>query len=439
MASRNKKKAHAKSGPTAHAAHAARRSQAVRPAKGTSSKRLRLLATLLVVIASLASGLYGYRWYQSSQIASLQQMCEQAAAERDWPTLELHARQWAALQPDNAQPWSMAAAAARAMGELTHCAEYLSQLPDSADVSAFHELGLLQMEVLNDPFAARATCLRTLRLHPHDSESSLRLLFIEAMLCNRQAVLEETRRSIAVASDALPTYAYLLSAFWLTFANGNTLNNLWAEIDSDSEVFEVASVVHLFASRQLPELAEQASDDIDEAPLPQEFYEKQVAALHEKYPSNLELLAVTLSNLCQTGDTAGVAQLLSSAPTASLQDGRFWRSKGWLHAASEEWDQAESAYRQALKLSAVDWATQNELAELLRRTQGVEAAREMQQAADTGKNLAVSILKAPNFAVIPNATYQLMADYFEQCGEQHTAQSLRRLLASSQSPESSDQ
>ncbi len=431
MASRNKKRAIPKSDKSARTTHQPR---SIPPSNKSRRSRLRLLGSILVAAAFIAIGLYGYRWYQSNQIAQLKQLCEEAAEERDWPTLEQYARQWAVLQPDDAQPWSMAAAAARAMGELAHCAEYLSQLPDSAELAAFHELGLLQMEILNDPLAARNTCQRTLRLHPQDSESSLRLLYIEAMLCNRQAVLAEAQRSIAVESDTLPTYAYLLSAFWLTFANGHSVNDRWAEMEPDNELFEVASVVHLFASRQLPELAEQASDTVDAAPLPQAYFEEQVATLREKYPDNLELLAVTLSSLCQIGDTAGVAQLLSSAPPAALQDSRFWRSKGWLHAANQESEQAETAYRHALSLSAVDWLSQTELAELLRLTRGLDAARETQQRADVGKNVALSILKAPSFAAISNETYGQMADYFEQCGEQQTAQSLRRHLAADPLP-----
>jgi hypothetical protein len=151
----------------------------------------------------------------------------------------------------------MAAAAARAMGELEQCAQYLSQLPDTAPVEAFHELSLLQMETLVQPLAARDTCQRALRQYPTDTESSLRLLFIYAMLCDRDALVTEAERAIRGGADSRVTYAYWVSAKWLTFSNGVDINRFWMEKQPENEIFEVAAAAHLLFNRDLAGTATQ--------------------------------------------------------------------------------------------------------------------------------------------------------------------------------------
>ncbi len=380
----------------------------------------------LALILLLGGGLLAYRTSLSNSIAELRNSCERARRSGDWPEMERLARQWASLEPGRVTPWTMAAAAARAMGELEQCAQYLAQLPDTAPVEAFHELSLLQMETLVQPLAARDTCQRAIKQYPTDNESSLRLLFIYAMMCDRDALVAEAERAIRSGSDSRVTYAYWVSAKWLTFSNGDDINRFWMEKDPDNEVFEVAAAAHLLFNRDLAGTATQTDAGQMQRQSATENQER-LESLLARYPKNKELLAVALSNLIQVGDVDKFAELLSTAPPETANDNRFWRFKGWYHAAIEEWGEAAKAYEKALQLCPVDFASQNELASVLRRTQGIDAAKETQNKATLGTEVALSILRAANFESMPASDYQKMADYLELCGKTEFAQSLRRL------------
>ena len=398
-----------------------------RPSTGKPNRRFWLIVSVgLAVILLVGGGLVAYRTSLNSSIAELRSSCERARRSGDWPEMERLARQWASLEPERATPWTMAAAAARAMGELEQCAQYLSQLPNTAPVEAFHELSLLQMETLVQPLAARDTCQRALKQYPTDSESSLRLLFIHAMMCDRDALIAEVERAIRSGADSRVTYAYWVSATWLTFSNGYDINRFWLEKQPDNETFEVAAAAHLLFNRDLAGTATQT--DVGQAQRESTTENQQLLqSLMERYPKNKELLAIVLSNLIQLGDVARFAEVLSSAPPETASDSRFWRFKGWYHSATDEWDPAAKAYEQALQLCPVDFASQNELAGVLRRTRGIEAAKETQIKATLGTEVALSILRAANFESMPVSDYQKMADYLELCGKNEFAQRLRKL------------
>ncbi len=384
------------------------------------------LGTGLVLL--LGVGLLVNRWTVGARIIELRRSCDQAVREADWPNLERLARQWAALEPSSVRPWTMAASASRAMGDLKSCAEYLSQLPDSAPVEAFHELSLLQMESLVQPLAARDTCERALRIYPHDNESSLRLLFIHAMLCQRDKITSEALRAIRDAADSRATYAYLFSANWLTFSNGAKLNRFWLEQDPQNEDFQVAELTHetLYRNADDPSAAN-ASETIDPNS-PQLNQLSQVDELRTRFPQRIELRMIALWKLLQAGQVDELGELLESPSESLLADGRYWRYKGWYLAAREEWSAATEAYQRALALSPFDFSSQNELASILRRTQGIEAAQDLQTKANLGIDLQLAFLRAPNFEVVSQTDYLRLADYFELCGKSEISNGLRKHL-----------
>lgn len=379
-----------------------------------------------VAIAAVGGALIAYRSSLNKSIADLRISCERARRNGDWPELERLARQWANLEPSRVAPWTMAAAAARAMGELELCAQYLSQLPDTAPVEAFHELSLLQMETLVQPLAAKDTCQRAIKQYPSDIESSARLLFIHAMMCDRDALIAEAERAIRAGADSKITFAYWISAKWLTFNNGHDLNRFWLEKQPTNSAFEIAAVTHQLSNRDLTG----ATNPTGESQTPSDSAsenQKLLQSLMDRHPSNKELLAISLANLIQAGDTVKFSEVLSSAPAETATDNRFWRFKGWLHSANEEWDEAIQAYGKAIELWPVDFASQNELAGVLRKKQGVEVAKDMQLKATLGTEVALSILRASSFESIPDTDYKKMAEYMELCGKKEFAQGLRRL------------
>ncbi len=267
----------------------------------------------VVAIFVLSGGLLAYRNSLSKSIAELRSECERARRKGDWPEMERFARLWASLEPGRVAPWTMAAAAARAMGDLELCAKYLSQLPDSAPAEAFHELSLLQIESLVQPLAARETCQRAIRQYPSDGELSLRLLFIHAMLCDRDAVLAEAERAIRSDADSRMTYAYWVSAKWLTFANGHEINRFWLEKQPDDESFAVAATAHQMANRDLAGTTTQSNSG-DSSLGSKDEARKLFETLFDRYPKNKELLAIAMNQAIQSGDIEQMSNLLSAAP-----------------------------------------------------------------------------------------------------------------------------
>ncbi len=380
------------------------------------------LGSFLILVVGI--GLLANRWSVGSQIVELRRSCDQAVRASDWPSVERIARQWAVLEPNSVRPWTMAASASRAMGDLKGCADYLAQLPDAAPVEAFHELSLLQMEALVQPLAARQTCERTLRIYPGDNESSLRLMFIDTMLCQRDKVSGEAKRAIRAGADLRATYAYLFTANWITFSNGAKLNRFWLEKDPQNEVFQIAAVAHEIHDRDssTPN-AETTNADASSFNQHTQLYE-----LLERYPHSIELRMIALSKHLQAGQVAEVGELLDVQSEDFLSDGRYWRFRGWYLAAQEQWPEATAAYQRALEIYPFDFSSQNELAGILRRIQGIEASQDMQAKANLGIELQLTFLGAANFEAVSQADYQRLADYLELCGETDFSNGLRKHL-----------
>ena len=245
------------------------------------------------------------------------------------------------------------------------------------------------------------------------------------MMCDRDSLIAEAERAIQTGAGSKATFAYWVSAKWLTFTNGYDVNHFWLEKQPNSETFEVAAAVHRLFNRDLAGSSNQTVSA--QQPVTSSDDQQLLQSLTDRYPKNKEWLVVVLAKLLQAGDTAKFAEALSSAPPETSNDNRFWRFKGWYHSANEEWDESAKAYEKAIQLCPVDFASQTELASVQRRTQGVEAANEMQQKATLGTEVALSILRATKFESIPDADYVKMADYLELCGKTEFAKRLRRL------------
>lgn len=392
-----------------------------------SSRRTTKLLIACLVILAVGLGLRGYLTHQNTQLlAQLQLEVENAADRGDWPQVEILARQWAETQPEEYEPWGYAADAAMSMGDLPRAAGYLSQIPDQSPVEAFHDLSAILMQDLNEPIDAIQACKRGLEIYPADSELHQRLMFYYTMTCQRDAIVKEGHRAIAVGSDTLATYAYLMGARWLTFTNGYQMNNLWLQSDPGSELFEVGAVVHLLSVRDLTTLGLSGLSP-EELGAPKSYYKQQVHELRKKYPTNVELMAVELAILTEDGDSQAVAQALSTAPPETAEDNRFWRFKGWFHASRQEWEQAREALEHSLELYPFDWATEFELVGVLRASEDIGASTAMQQRSMLGQRVTRAIQQAQQIGELhPDSAYDEMEAYFRVCGEDVLADSLRK-------------
>ncbi|RMF45119.1 MAG: hypothetical protein D6753_00955 [Planctomycetota bacterium] len=400
---------------------AQRRQSAVHP-------RWKIVGVILVI----AAGMWGLVQWESGRRARRVEAFRSETMRRlelgDWEGAEAMASRWAVEDP-SPDAWMAAAQAAWEKADAERVAFYLQQIPDPAPLDAYLRLGFIQMEALGDPLACVATCNKTLEYFPDDTETHERLLYFYAMTCQSDLLRREVDRAVQAGADSLTSYAYLLSGQWLRFKNGVEVNQRWLQKYPDEEVFLVGAVLNLTQHPMLEEIARAEMPTADAEPRPREYAAQQVHAMLQRFPQNLELLAEEIRNLCRNGDVPQVARLLAGAPAAALQDNRFWRYKGWLHAAQSEWPDAIAAYRRALEIAPWDWASRLELASAIRATEGVAAAADLQRTADRGKRLVIQIRGSQNIHELePPETYEQMRDYLRDCGRNDLADRIDRLL-----------
>ncbi len=378
---------------------------------------------MIVLLGAL--GLLSTAWFQRKQLDRLGNELKSAERAGNWQRVEILAREWAAQRPQDYESWQAAADAALNLNRPDAAVQYLEAMPDGAPLNAYLQLGYLQMQVLQDPIATKATCDKTLQFYPTDSETHERLLYYYTMTGQRNAITQEAKRALRLGCDTLTTYAYLFGAKWLTFTNGYETNQRWLQKYPDSELFEVASVVHMPSYVFLDVLA-QDSVAAGEEPRPLEYAAECVAELRNKYPQNLELLALETRNLCRAGQVELVAERLSLQLPGMADDNRFWRFKGWYLAQLERWQEALEAYQRALELEPFDWTSQLEIAAVLRATEGFEASATMQNRADTGKRLMMAVQKCPALHQLePPSLYDDLESYFLLCEQEGLARQLR--------------
>jgi tetratricopeptide (TPR) repeat protein len=376
---------------------------------------------LIVVGILLAVGFVaaGYVLFASNRASSLESVCQTARQHEDWPRLEDAGAQWARWEPDKALPWLYAAEGANHQGALVRVADYLTRLPDQdpRTPAGLLELSHLQFGDLNRALDAAETCRRIIQLEPRSAEAHRRLIFFYAMTRQRAKMIAEARRAIEIGADMPETYVYLIGADWIYFANGYDLNSKWLEAYPENELFQVARALSLVGT-----LAVGKSDDTPEAYTT--YYDEMMGRLIEQYPANLEVLDYHLQRAMTRGNPRGVAEFLSQSPPESLEDSRFWRYKGWLHAHRDEFEEAEAAYRRSLEIHPFDWHSHHELADVLRRIGRLDEVERVSDLALRGKQIMRSVLQAPDTQSIPREVTLSMVGYARDCGDTLVAERL---------------
>jgi tetratricopeptide (TPR) repeat protein len=404
-------------------------------ADSVAVERARVRRVVVLLIVGLTLGLLalflwaGWQGWKSYRVRSFQSQCPAARSSQDWKTLESQAQAWAWWQPELALPWVYAAMGAQQQGKLTQAVAYLQQIPDSDPQAPESLLALVdfQFHELNKPFEAEATCQRILRIDPTNGEAHRRLIFFYGMTLQRQKMARQARQAIERHCEVPETYVHLLGADWLTFSNAYELNGRWLENDPDNELLLVARALHYVGSRALDE---EASEVQDASGLRKTaLHEKVLTEYLRRFPRNLELLSYFLKQACLSGDLERAAELLAKAPPEAVDDNRFWRFKGWVHAAQRQYPLAEAAYRHALQLNAYDWRSQHELADVMRKLKRYAELEVLQAQALEGKELRKAIVKLPNVADIPTPLLLRIAAYAQSCGDTVAADNLSQRIA----------
>lgn len=387
-------------------------------------RRRKLLIRLFLVAAVVCCLAVGYFAYGRYRVSSLAARCETARQARQWQQLEDLATQWIVWEPEQAQPWLLAAEAANEQGQDVRTAGYLYYLPndDPRTPAALLELSHLQFGNLNQPIAAAQTCERILRLKPDASEARRRLIFYYAMSRQRDKMIKQARAAIQTGSDTPETYLYLIGADWITFTNGYALNQRWLQSSPGNETFLVAAGFHEVRSRAMQESSEQPdASGISKS-------EQLMNDLLVRFPKNLEVLAFHLDLASFRGNEERVTELLAQAPPESIDDSRFWRFKGWVHESRSERDEAEHAYLKAIELHPFDGQSHHNLAAIYRKNQELDLVEKYQNLAVMGKEIMRDCLQVQDTNSLSDDLLGRIAIYLEQCGDDLAAISLRRRL-----------
>lgn len=368
-------------------------------------------------------------WWFSGDVRYAEQ-CHQALNNRQWKELSRLSQLWSEATPKNAEPWILRAEAARQQGDFVSADEFLAKAPPTGEfgIRALEARLELQFGPLNQPLAAVDSCLNLLKYDPNSKVAHQRLIFFYAFTLQRQKLIDEARIAIARGCEPREAYGYLFLADSLLLSNADAQNARWLQSDPTNELFVVAQAVHIAESLegQIPR------DDPDLIATVKEGLERRDRTFREllqKYPHNLELLAFHLRQAVERGDAARVHELLLQSPPEAEFDNRFWRYRGWLLQNDDDLPEAESAYRQALKLHPLDWNTRHLLAGLLRRKGEFAETERLDQLVLRANQLRLAFFQQPTMRTIPPRLLKELADYAVECDDSLVAESLRAQMS----------
>ncbi|TXT20617.1 MAG: Uncharacterized protein FD138_4185, partial [Planctomycetota bacterium] len=358
------------------------------------------------------------------------EQCRLALRNRQWTELARLSQSWSEADPENAEAWLHRAEAAQQRRDFVAADEFLAKVRPTGEfgVRALETRIGLQFGPLNQPLAAVESCLHLLECDANSKVAHQRLIFFYAFTLQRRKLIDEARLAIARESEPREAYGYLFLADALLLSNADSQNVRWLESDPSSELFAVARAVHIAETlegqipRDDPVLLANVKKDIERR-------DRTLQELLQKYPHNLELLAFHLRQAVERGEVARVQELLLQSPAEAEFDNRFWRFRGWLLENDNDLTEAETAYRQALKLHPLDWSTRHLLAALMRRKGELADAERLDQVVLHANQIRREFVQQPTMRAIPPSLLKELAEYAGECDDSLIAETLRAQLS----------
>jgi tetratricopeptide (TPR) repeat protein len=368
-----------------------------------------LLIGLFVLL--VASAWPGYRLWSQYRVEQLHEACKVAAKNENWKELDTLSRNWLELDKSNSDAWLYLAMAAEGQGDEELAADCLAKLSDKDPkcVSALFE----RIEILlrlNRPLDAEETCKRLLRIQPYADAAYKRLIYIYALSVRRSEMVHQIRESITRGCEPPEAYVYLFTAGVLKLSNGYMVNSRWLGKDPDNETFLVAQAYFLTISSK-------RDITFESHPMPGVKTDLMEDYL-KRFPNNTEVIAYHLKQHVDSGNIDDVSEILAKIPDTADMDARIWRAKGWIHLAKDQFQEAEAAFKQAIKLDPYDWRTRHQLATVYRRQERSADAESTAKLAALGKELEKEILKLPRADGITGKLLARLANYARQCGDE---------------------
>ena len=373
----------------------------------------------ILVVAILSGGIVfaNHHWIRSKKTAFRNQ-CKEAQDSGKWVELRKISEQWSAWDSSSVDAMLYAADASIHVEDFDSAVDLLSKIPDS-DPRALPSLVVLsnmQFGVINRPLDGVRTCERILRINQRTTAAHHQLIEFYAITLQKRRLEQQIRFAIDCQREPPKSYVYLFLIDTMRIAGASESNSRWLEQDPDSELFDVARVLHL----PEPENGVRGSSSDDKYSL--------ADRLLKKFPDNLELLAYKVDVNLRSGDVPGVVQFLSSLPTDADDDNRFWRAKGWLHMNRNELPKATEALEEAIRLFPMDWYARNLLADLLRKEGRLTEAEKLHELVQSARQLRIRINAIALDEEIPNDILTELARLAEQCNDGQVANALNQRL-----------
>jgi len=371
-------------------------------------------------LAALLSGgvVFGNHHWMRHKKDSYLSRCKSAQKEEQWLDLRIISAQWSAWDSSSVDAILYAADAEMHLEDFESAVKYLWAIPDSDPraLSSLVALSKMQFGLINRPLDGVRTCERILRIDNRATAAHHQLIEFYAVTLQKRKLEQQIRFAIDCQREPPRAYVYLFLMDTMRIAGASESNSRWLAEDPESELFDVARVLHL----PEPESGVRTSFGDDKYSL--------ADGLFKKFPDNLELLAYKVDVSLRSGDVQAVFQLLSALPTAADDDNRFWRAKGWLHLNRNELHKSSEALDEAIRLFPMDWYARNLLADLLRKQASLAEAQQLHELVQSARQLRIQINAIAIDSEIPNPILTELARLAEQCDDWQVAKALNQRL-----------
>lgn len=405
----------------------------ISPARRSSQKRVRILIGSSVIGLIVISMGFGWRWWRERQAARFESECRELRRRQDWRQLELVSEKWSRDEPGRANAWLFRAEAAERQRKYVASAEFLFQVPvkDPKSLPAFMEGAKLLLGNANHPLEGVEALQKLLQREPRVADAHRHLIQFYALTMQRQLLLRQIR--FAIQSDREPpeAYVYLFLVDTLRLSNGVELNNRWLEQYPDREIFVVARALHREEQREAEREASQDRKELDsKSSGPVSARSRELDELFTRFPQNIELLSHQIEQALRAGIVDQAIDLLSHAPPGIDDDSRFWRYKGQVHEAREQYAEAESAYRRAVEIAPMDRSSLNKLAGIERLQQNFTNADRLQRLVRQADALREKVRTYPTAEEVGQDWLRQLGEFAREAGDEFVANSLIHRLGS---------
>ena len=394
-------------------------------AKSTRARTTALFRWLMIVltIGLLSPGaVFAYRHWRAAQEGWYLSQCREARSADKWPELRRVSEQWSVWDPSSVDAKLFEADADTHLQDFASAARCLSAIPDSHSkvLPSLVALSAMQFGPLNKPLDGVATCERILDVDRRATAAHHQLIEFYAVTLQRGKLERQIRYAIECSREPPKAYVYLFLMDTMRISGASESNSRWLEQSPDTELFQVARVLHL----PEPDNGVKKPSGDDKFSLADRLF--------KRFPNNLEVLAYKIDVSLRSGDIQEVMALLSSLPVEADDDNRFWRAKGWLHLNRNELAKAQEALNESIRLFPMDWNARNLLGDVLRKEGRLPEAEDLHELGQTARQLRIRINSVGQDAEIPTEILTELARLAQRCGDTQVADALNRRLGINQ-------